>query len=170
LQKGFEREQRFTSDSAHELMTPLASLQSEAEITLRKSRSEKAYRKTINRMLSEVKRMGGMVHMLLQLSRVESEYRAQPEIINMSRIAEVVADKHKKEADEKDINLGFSIDPELYIRAHGIYIEEVINNLLENALKYTPDGGTIETELQQAGDKEVFCVSESGIGFIIVTK
>src|SRR5699024_6332727 len=61
-------------------------------------------------------------------------------------------------------------DPELYIRAHGIYIEEVINNLLENALKYTPDGGTIEAELQQAGDKAVFRVSDSGIGFDPETK
>ena len=155
---------------AHELMTPLASLQSEAEITLRKSRSEKAYRETIRRMLAEVRRMSEMVHLLLQLSRVESEHRARAEIINMSCIAETVAGKYEKEAREKNINLGLSIDPELYIRAEGTYMEKVMTNLLENALKYTSEGGSIRIRLQRSGSKAELQISDSGIGFDPETK
>uniref|UniRef100_UPI00036C0921 histidine kinase dimerization/phospho-acceptor domain-containing protein n=1 Tax=Gracilimonas tropica TaxID=454600 RepID=UPI00036C0921 len=90
LQQGFEREKRFTSDASHELMTPLSSLQSEAEIMLRKPRSNEEYRETIERMLVEVRRMSEMVHLLLQLSRVESVHRAKPDIVNLSRITEMI--------------------------------------------------------------------------------
>lgn len=101
LQKGFEREKRFTSDAAHELMTPLSSLRSEAEIMLRKPRSEEEYRETIDRMLTEVRRMSEMVHLLLQLSRVESVHRSEPEVINISRIAEVATGRQKETASKK---------------------------------------------------------------------
>ena len=90
LQQGFEREKRFSSDASHELMTPLSSLQSEAEIMLRKPRSIEEYRETIERMLVEVRRMSEMVHLLLQLSRVESVHRAKPDTVNFSRITEVM--------------------------------------------------------------------------------
>jgi signal transduction histidine kinase len=165
LQKGFEREKRFTSDASHELMTPLASLRSEAEIMLRKPRSNEEYRETIGRMLTEVKRISEMAHLLLQLSRVESVHRSQLKPADISRITEVVAGKHNDTAREKNVAMDLQIDPELYIRARGAYIEEVINNLLENALKYTPESGNIEVELQRSSGKAVLRVTDSGIGF-----
>ncbi|WP_445664345.1 sensor histidine kinase [Fodinibius sp. AD559] len=170
LQKGFEREKRFTSDAAHELMTPLSSLQSDAEIMLRKPRSKEEYRETIRRMLTETRRMSEMVHLLLQLSRVESVHRSQPETINISRITEAVADQHQESAQAKNINIQTQIDPELQVRAHGAYIEEVINNLLENALKYTPEGGAIDLELQRSSGKAVLHLTDTGIGFDEETK
>jgi len=170
LQKGFEREKRFTSDAAHELMTPLSFLRSEAEITLRKPRSNEDYQETIGRMLTEVRRMSEMVHLLLQLSRVESVHRSQPEIINMSRIAEIVSENQRQIARQKSIAMDVQIDSDLQIRAHDTYIEEIINNLLENALKYTPAGGNIKIELQRSSGKAVLHVTDTGIGFDEETK
>jgi len=170
LQKGFEREKRFTSDAAHELMTPLSSLQSDAEIMLRKPRSKEEYRETIQRMLTETRRMSEMVHLLLQLSRVESVHRSEPEIVNMSRITEVVSEEYQKKAREKDIDMNIQIDPDLQVQAHGAYIEEVLNNLLENALKYTPEGGAIHLELQRSSGKVVLHLTDTGIGFNQETK
>ncbi|HBX65123.1 MAG TPA: hypothetical protein DEG32_02835 [Balneolaceae bacterium] len=165
LQQGFEREKRFSSDASHELMTPLSSLQSEAEIMLRKPRSIEENRETIERMLVEVRRMSEMVHLLLQLSRVESVHRAKPDTVNFSRIAEVVAGKYWDDAQEKNIDVHSQIDPNLDVRAHAAYIEEVINNLLENALKYTPAGGSINLELKQSSNKAVLHLSDTGVGF-----
>ncbi|PAU94285.1 two-component sensor histidine kinase [Aliifodinibius salipaludis] len=170
LQKGFEREKRFTSDAAHELMTPLSSLQSDAEIMLRKPRSKEEYRETIQRMLTETRRMSEMVHLLLQLSRVESVHRSQPETINISRITEAVADQHQESAQAKNISIQTQIDPELQVRAHGAYIEEVINNLMENAVKYTPNGGQVKLQLQRSSGKAVIHLSDTGIGFDEETK
>jgi signal transduction histidine kinase len=170
LQKGFEREKRFTSDAAHELMTPLSSLRSEAEIMLRKPRSEEEYRETIDRMLTEVRRMSEMVHLLLQLSRVESVHRSEPEVINISRIAEVATGRQKETASKKNITMEVNIEPDLHVKAHGAYIEEVINNLMENAVKYTPEGGQVKLQLQRSSGKAVIHLSDSGIGFDEKTK
>lgn len=170
LQKGFEREKRFTSDAAHELMTPLSSLQSDAEIMLRKPRSKVEYEQTIQRMLSEVRRMGEMVYLLLKLSRVESVHRSKPEDVNISRVTELVAVESQGKAHEKNIDFEVHIDPGLYIQAHGSYIEEVINNLLENALKYTPEGGKVTLKLQRSSGKAVVHLSDTGIGFNEETK
>ncbi len=165
LQQGFEREKRFTSDASHELMTPLSSLQSEAEIMLRKPRSNEEYHETIERMLVEVRRMSEMVYLLLHLSRVESAHRAKPDTVNFSRISEMVLDKYQKNAQEKNINIQSQITPNLAVRAHGAYIEEVINNLLQNALKYTPEGGNIDLELKRSSHKAVLHLSDTGAGF-----
>lgn len=170
LQKGFEREKRFTSDAAHELMTPLSSLRSDAEIMLRKPRSKKEYRETIQRMLTETRRMSEMVHLLLQLSRVESVHRSEPAVVNISRITEIVSEEHQQKADEKNIDMDIQISPDLRVRAHGAYIEETVNNLLENALKYTPEGGAVEVQLQRSSGKAVIHLSDTGIGFDQETK
>ncbi|WP_441000482.1 sensor histidine kinase [Fodinibius sp. SL11] len=170
LQKGFEREKRFTSDAAHELMTPLSSMRSDAEIMLRKPRSKEEYQETIGRMLTEVRKMSEMVHLLLQLSRVESVHRSKPDIVSVSRITEAVADQHQESAQAKNISIQTQIDPELQVRAHEAYIEEVINNLLENALKYTPEGGSIDLQLKRSSGKVVLHLSDTGIGFDEQTK
>jgi heavy metal sensor kinase len=165
LQKGFEREKRFTSDAAHELMTPLSSMLSDAEIMLRKPRSKEEYRETIQRMLTETRRMSEMVHLLLQLSRVESVHRSQPETINISRITEAVANKHRENVEGKNIKIQTQIDSDLQVHAHEAYLEEVLNNLLQNAIKYTPQGGEIKLELQHSSGKAVIHLSDTGIGF-----
>ncbi|GAA5520265.1 ATP-binding protein [Aliifodinibius salicampi] len=170
LQKGFEREKRFTSDAAHELMTPLSSMRSDAEIMLRKPRSKEEYRETIQRMLTETCRMSEMVHLLLQLSRVESVHRSEPNIINISRITKVVVDGYQENAQAKNINIQTQIKPDLQVRAHEAYIKEVINNLLGNALKYTPKDGAIEIQLQRSSGKAVLYLIDTGIGFDEVTK
>lgn len=170
LQKGFEREKRFTSDAAHELMTPLSSMRSDAEIMLRKPRSKEEYRETIQRMLTESRHMSEMVHLLLQLSRVESVHRSQPEVVNISRITEIVSEEHQQKAYEKNIDLDIEIGPDLRVRAHGAYIEEIINNLLGNALKYTLEGGNVELQLKQSSGKAVIHLRDTGIGFDEETK
>ncbi|WP_440998554.1 sensor histidine kinase [Fodinibius sp. SL11] len=170
LQKGFEREKRFTSDAAHELMTPLSSMRSDAEIMLRKPRSKEEYQETIERMLTEVRKMSEMIHLLLQLSRVESVHRSKPENVSISRIAEVVTDQHQESAQAKNISIQTQIDPDLQVMAHGAYIEEVINNLLDNAVKYTPKGGKVKLQLQRSSGKAVIHLSDTGIGFDEETK
>jgi heavy metal sensor kinase len=170
LKKGFEREKRFTSDAAHELLTPLSSMRSDAEIMLRKPRSKEEYQQTIQRMLKEVRRMSEMVHLLLSLSRIDSVHRSQPERTNISRIADVVADKYRELVEKQEVNLKVQIDPELRVLAHGAYIEEVLNNLLDNALKYTSKGDEISLKLQRSSGKAVIHLNDTGIGFDEQTK
>ncbi len=166
LKKGFEREKRFTSDAAHELMTPLASLRSEAEIILRKPRTNEVYKDTIEVMLSEIIRVSEMLHLLLQFARVESEQQYQKELINFSRIIGVVLERKNGVWSKKNIQLVRKIEPDLFVLAHAAYLEEVVNNLIENAFKYTHDGGEVHVQLNKSGkDLVVLHVKDDGIGF-----
>ncbi|MDZ7692369.1 MAG: HAMP domain-containing sensor histidine kinase [Balneolaceae bacterium] len=76
-----------------------------------------------------------------------------------------MGDKYQQKAEEKAITLNVNVDKDLQVRAHGAYIEEIINNLLENALKYTPDGGRVDLQLQRSSGKAVIHLSDTGIGF-----
>src|SRR5699024_9809995 len=140
----------FTSAAAHELMTPLSSMGRDAEIVLRKPRSQEEYQETIHRMLTEVRKMSEMVHLWLQLSRVESAHRSKPEKVTISRITEAGVAQQQASAEAKNISMQRQIDPDLQVRAHGAYIEQVVNNLLENAIKYTPEGGQVRLQLQRS--------------------
>tara|TARA_R110002126_G_scaffold169359_9_gene318326 strand:- start:1388 stop:2815 length:1428 start_codon:yes stop_codon:yes gene_type:complete len=170
LQKGFEREKRFTSDAAHELMTPLSSLRSEAEIALRKQRPKEEYQKTIEHMLDEVLRISEMVQLLLQLSRIESVQISQPVPVNISRIIETISEQKKEIAKSKNIEINVQCVPDLYVKAEGTYIEEIIINLLDNAVKYTNSDGFVNIQLKLSSRKAVLHVTDSGIGFSDETK
>lgn len=170
LQKGFEREQRFTSDAAHELMNPLSALTSEAEVMLRRPRSSEEYKKTIELMLDEVLRINEMVKLLLQLSRVESVQSNEPAPINISRIIESASAQKTNMAGKKDIGIEIDCHPDLYVKAEGAYIEEIINNLLDNAVKYTGQKGLVQVQLRRSGVKAVLHVSDTGVGFTEKTK
>src|SRR5699024_6827287 len=130
-----------------------------------KPRSKEEYQETIERMLKEIQKMSEMVHLLLQLSRVESVHRSKPEKVCISGITEAVADQHQESAKAKNISIQTQIDPDLQVRAHGAYIEEVINNLMENAVKYTPEGGQVKLQLQRSSGKAVIHLNDTGIGF-----
>lgn len=170
LQKGFEREKRFTSDAAHELMTPIASLRSEAEIMLRRPRSTDEYEETLQQILHTSKRMSEMVHLLLQLSRVEAMPASQTEETEIGHVARAIAEKYREKAHSKSINFDIDIHPPLPVRAHRAYIEEIITNLVENSLKYTPEGGKVTFQLQRSSGKAVLHLSDNGIGFDRKTK
>lgn len=166
LRKGFEREKRFTSDAAHELMTPLASLRSEAEIMLRKPRTNEVYKETIGVMLSEIIRVSEMLHLLLQFARVESVQQHDMELINFSRIVRVVLERKNGVWSNKDIQLTTKTEEDLFVVAHAAYLEEVVNNLIENAFKYTHEGGEVHVQLHKSGKKLVVLhVKDTGIGF-----
>lgn len=170
LQKGFEREQRFTSDAAHELMNPLSSLRSEAEVMLRRPRTKDEYKNTVELMLDEVLRINEMVQLLLQLSRVESVQSSKPSPINISRIIESVSLQKKNIALKKNIIMDIECRPDLYVKAEATYIEEITSNLLDNAIKYSPQKSFIQVQLKRSGDKAILHVTDTGIGFTAETK
>jgi signal transduction histidine kinase len=165
LQKSFDREKRFTSDAAHEFLTPFSTLLNDAEIILRKPRTIEDYKKSIERMLIEVKRLIKMVHLLLQLSKVESIFNPETEIVNISRITEVELEKWMNRANEKSIRLHPQITSDILIPFQEAYAIEIVNNLLDNAIKYTPKDGKIYLKLRLNGNRAVLQITDTGIGF-----
>ena len=166
LRSSLRREQRFRADAAHNMFTPLTAIQSELDVTLRKPRSESEYREALRAVRQHTETLSSLLGELMILSRIEArEDRPTPSPIDVhARIRDRVR-RVQDRADAKGISIEWTgvstaeapIDPE--------DLDLIVDHLLDNALKYTPEGGTIQVHVGQEERAVVFRVSDSGMGF-----
>jgi two-component system, OmpR family, sensor kinase len=166
LEESFDRQKRFIADASHELRTPVAILRGETEVTLsRAERSPEEYRETLEILKDESRRLAHVVEDLFTLSRADAGQL--PLAISRYYLDEQAADvlKHARSlALAKKITLNSSIAPELPIAADETLVRRMLLNLLDNAIKYTPEGGKVSLECRREGDEYVLSVSDSGSG------
>lgn len=165
LEKGFEREKRFTSDAAHELLTPLASILNQTEVLLRKQRSEIQYREGIEQLHSQAEKASSMVQLLLQLSRVESSRPVELHEVEMSEIILSQIEKLDRRIRQKKLQVKLENADPGTVRINQSHAELIAFNLLHNAVKYTPDGDSISISWILKDNYGVLTVSDTGIGF-----
>lgn len=165
LEASFERERRFISNAAHQLLNPLANMRNVAEVTLRRVRKVSAYEHTLRKMLDNIERVTNTVERLLQLSRTEAINQIQREPVDLSTLCTTQVRRFRPLAEARTLHLIARIEPQITIAANTIHIQEVVTNVLENALKYTLPEGSITVELKKEADTVRLIVSDTGIGF-----
>ncbi|WP_412062240.1 sensor histidine kinase [Rubrivirga sp. IMCC45206] len=170
LEASVERERRFTSNAAHELLTPLATVRSEAEVALRREREPGAYRETLDRVVEEVAEMTGTVQGLLQLARAESLPRPAGDRLDLGELVARRAERARAEAEAKGLALDVEVANGVRVRADAAPLAEVIDNLVSNAVKYTPAGGRVAVRLAHAGGTARLEVADTGAGFDAATR
>jgi two-component system sensor histidine kinase QseC len=168
LQEAFERETRFTADAAHELRTPLAGIKTHAQVAMRSTNDDER-QAALNNILVGVNRSTRLIEQMLTLARLEPEsFTLGFAPVELSRIvAEVLAD-FSAQSTRKGIQLGF-VDacPQAQVcqisgYAPGLAI--MLRNLIDNALRYTPEAGSIEIRLTPMPEKIELTVTDSGPG------
>jgi heavy metal sensor kinase len=149
LEESFENLQRFTSDVAHELRTPLAAMRSVGEVGLQGKHGAEKYRDIIGSMLEEVAKLNSMVDTLLTLAHAESS------AIELHRIIFPFMDLVNESAavvgvlaEEKNQIVSVNGDARIKIWADYALLRMAVVNLLDNAVKYSPPGSTIRLSLQ----------------------
>lgn len=165
LKDAFERLERFTADASNELRTPLTSLKSVGEVALQPGddRLPALYREVIGSMLEEADRLHRLVADLITLTRTDTATPVQEPIDLQALTQSVVADLGVL-ADEKDQTIETELAPAL-VRGDPDMLCLVLVNLLDNAIKYTPEGGRIAVRLHAASDdRVVVAVEDSGSG------
>ncbi len=153
---------------SHDLRTPLAAVQGYIETILLKSETltedeRKNYMQTI---LSSTERLKKLVEELFELSKLEArETKPNPEAFSVAELAQDIQQKNQIIAESKNIELrlNFPYDLPLVYADIGM-MEKVLQNLLDNAFKFTPQGGSVTVRLQNAEDKVVTYVKDSGSG------
>ncbi|HKJ46685.1 MAG TPA: ATP-binding protein [Balneolales bacterium] len=165
LERGFEHEKRFTSDAAHELLTPLASILNQTEILLRKQRSVEEYREGIEQLHEQTQKASTMVQLLLQLSRVEASRPVQMHNVEMSEVISSQIEKLIDRIKEKKLKVKLEEADPGYIKMNYSHAEQIVFNLLHNAVKYTPDGGSISISWLRIDHYGELVVEDTGIGF-----
>ena len=164
LEASFGQMRRFTSDVAHELRTPLTAIRSVGEVGLRAPRSEHAYREIIGSMLEEVSRLSTLIERLLTLSRVESgQATLSMESIDVHGLAVDVAAQLGVLAEEKGQSIGVT-GGRSQVLADRLLLRQALTNVVDNAIKYTPDGGRIDIRVSASAAVATIDVSDTGPG------
>lgn len=165
LESSFKRERRFTDNAAHELLTPLTTISNAVQIALRRNRPMGEYRRTLATILTDVEEMSETVQGLLQLARIDRVQDLDRTRVDFSKLVEEYVDRYMDEAESKGVALQARIEPRVGVEAETGPLGDVLNNLLENALKYTPAGGRIDVDLRTGSNGAVLSVTDTGVGF-----
>ncbi len=167
LQAAFERQRQFTADASHELRTPLAVMRGDIEIALRRERTPQDYRSVLTSNLEEIIRLSRLVEDLLMLARADAGQAVlQCEPMDLEALCAQMVEYLAPLAEEKEQQLLYR-PPEtkpLTVKADAQRIKQMLLNLLDNALKYTPPRGTITLTLAAENDEAVLVVADTGRG------
>ena len=164
-QDALQRLQRFTSDASHQLRTPLAALRSVGEVCLQQDRQSAEYRDTLGAMLEEVGRLSTIVEKLLLLARLErTEVRSHFERVDVAALADRVVQAFLASAQDKGIAMVLEAEARVDVDGDADLLHQVVANLVDNAIRYTPPGGSIRVHVQRAGGKMKLVVADSGTG------
>ena len=165
LQAMMDTQRRFIADAAHQLRTPFAGLKAQAELAKREQVSEPV-RDALERICVSAQRCSHLVTQLLTLARNEPEARqsASMEILDLHRIAQEIAAHWAPDALQKNIDIGFEAEvPNCPVRGDAASLRDLIDNLIDNAIRYTPDGGKITVRVGH-GDTTWLEVEDNGPG------
>jgi heavy metal sensor kinase len=156
---------RFTADAAHELRTPLAILRNEAEVALRIPRESEQYRDCLEDMLEEIDHLSRLSEALLFLFREDAgPGSATRELLALDELVREATDHMRVVAAEKCQQLALEPPPRASVLGNPQQLRRLLFNLLENAIKFTPEGGNISLNLECAKDSVRVIVADTGIG------
>ena len=165
LQETFENERRFTADAAHELRTPLAALKTQAEVALR-AQEDGSRTEALRQVISGVDRAGHLVQQLLTLARIDPEsWHGGRGVFNLKEMAADTIAELTPQALAKHIDLGLQASAEAAKATGDVgMVELLVRNLVDNAIKYTPEQGTVTVTVERQGGRICLAVDDSGPG------
>jgi heavy metal sensor kinase len=169
IETAFLRVTQFTADASHELRTPISLIRTEAEIALRKSRTEEEYRDALFHVLTEAETTSSMVEKLLSLARSDSgQNTLELGLVDLRETVLRVANEWRAVAESKALGFTEMVTAgDLYVIADHTALRQVLNILLDNAVKYTPGPGSIQLSVEERGGKAVLKVVDTGIGIAL---
>ncbi len=167
LSDSIESQRRFVANAAHQLKTPLAGIRTQCELALREQEPEHM-RDSLQQLITGSQRATRLVNQLLLLARAESIDPTQPrttEQLDLLPLAETCTLEWVETALQRRIDLGFEAPGEaLPIFGNPVMVREMLNNLIDNALLYTPPGGQVTVRALPEGDRVCLEVQDTGPG------
>jgi len=150
---------------AHDLRTPMTRLRGTAEMAIQSGQDGETLREALSDCIEESERILIMLNTLMDVSEAETgAMKLNLEEMNVAPVIGDVVDLYGYVAEEKGVTVHAGFPEELYLTADRSRIRQVLANLLDNAIKYTPSGGRIDIEASR-GEKEVeITVKDTGVG------
>lgn len=150
---------QFSDHASHQLMNPLTISKTELDYVLRKERNPEDYKNSLELLKDQTEKMIKIINHLLIISKHQDELIQQKTIYNLSKLVddEINEDCYK-------VHISSQIEPEIYLRGNSEIFAAVINNLIENAIKYSPADPKVNISLKKNADVVELVVADNGIG------
>ncbi len=165
LREAFERQRRFTGDASHQLRTPLAAMLGQIDVTLRRQRSNDEYRHALALVRDQAEQLNRIVEMLLFLARADAEAKLPNlETIDLAAWVRIRLDAWNDHPRRDDLVVR-AADVPVFVRAHPPLLGQLLDNLIENALKYCEPGSAVTIDVARQPDGQaVLAVEDAGPG------
>jgi signal transduction histidine kinase len=165
LQAAFERERRFTADASHELRAPLAVIAAETSLALRRERDAASYRKTLHVIADVTSELQSLVDDLLDAVRDEDAAVPSNEPLDLARATATAVDLLAPLSHERNVSLTANLEPLVFVRGDARAIGRALVAVVDNALKFTPSGGSVHVTLDRDAGDALVRVRDDGPGF-----
>jgi two-component system sensor histidine kinase QseC len=165
IRSAMENERRFTADAAHELRTPLAALKTNVQVAVRKT-EDATMRHCLGRIGEGVDRAAHLVDQLLTLARAEARDRdlLEKRRIDLRTLALEVVSDHSQKALDNEIDLGLDAPSAVEVGGDGAYLQILLRNLVDNAIRYTQEGGQVTVRAGAESGEPYLEVADNGPG------
>ena len=165
LDDAFHQIRQFSADASHELQTPLTILKGEMEVALRSQRSSEEYQRVLKSGLEEIDRINHLVEGLLLLARSDAGVlRMDLRPVELKELLQEICEQMKVVADDHSISFQPSSLETVSVLGDREHLRRLLLNLVDNAIKYTPAGGSVTLSLQSEKDWASLRISDTGIG------
>jgi heavy metal sensor kinase len=165
LQTAIDGSKQFVADASHELRTPLTVMRGELEGLAQDWQLPLHVREALGSVLEEVVRLAGIVEGLFALSRLDAgEAHAPWQRFDLGELAATTAGQMSLLAEDKDVSVTCESTPGVNVAGDRARLKQVIVNLLDNAIKYTPAGGHVSLSVKRDRDFAILEVADDGIG------
>lgn len=163
IEDSLEAQKRFTADASHELRTPLAVMQTEIEVALREQNlTKKTMTGLLKSNLEEVEKLKSLSEGLLRLATEEGKRMPRTQL-SLRDVAAKAIERWEKVAESKGIKIK-SYLKDIKVRGHNESLVDLVSILLDNAIKYSPKGGTVIIKLTQKDKQAVLSIADKGHG------
>jgi len=165
LEDAIQISKRFVADASHELRTPLTVLRGELESLAQDAQLRVNTRESLGSMLEEVDRLAEIVESLLALSKLDAGEASSERVeFDLGELAATTAEQMSLLAEDKRITVICEAEPHVRIEGDRARMKQVVVNLLDNAIKYTPNGGRVTLRISREGREAILDVADNGVG------
>lgn len=170
LDAALRQQRNFVADAAHELRTPLAALQLQLDL-LKRAETAQDRELSLSLLGKGIRRATYLIEQLLRIARAEATQAGEPPAaVSLQPFASEAVERHLAAARARDIDLGVTRLEPVTIHGAAADIETVLDNILSNAIRYTPRGGKVDLAVYPEADRAVIDIIDTGIGIPVAER